>query len=495
MSYTPPTQEEVLASIIRGLNTWIPELDTSKGSPEWHFCNETAGIVVGSIGNSKALHRDINPLYAISTKLVTLASLWGIEPKPATGAQDGVLGVYVANSGSWLSSLQMRSSDGLTFKADSAGSWSSSGTVDIPISAVDTGAATTKVEQSVLTILSPPSGMDDAGWIKTAFTTAGRDEEQTEELRNRLKLLFAGVGTSGNEGDFVKWMGEVTDVSQGFTFREIRFSLAVEGVIFGQASAPGSRWLSATVESAVQDYVSGTSSTAGKKAIGQNFDAVLPTAQNQNIDVEIDTDAEYGRDWGNASTDTFPSGSITGLNATQDGIEVTADPSVSPYFMAVGNRLALNVRVASSSSHNHLEVRTITNIENKGGGNYTIWVDAPFSSATITGDLYPAGPSTAGTVTAIEAAFDALGPADDADATRWPKVTSDYPCDLNLAELNRRIMDVQVDGQRRHLNTTWNAPTSDVAATASALSGSVLQANTIRLTTTRVRYTKRNSSS
>ncbi len=486
-SYTTPTQEELLAIIRAGWNTWLQDMDTSDGSPEYHLGNVIAQAVVASMGNAKALHRDINPLYSSEDDLSNLASLYGLTRVAARGASDGEVRVTVTGTGSWLATQQWRSADGITYQADTAGSWSASGNVDIPFSAVDTGAATTKAVGTTLTTLSPPSGMSSVGTIQTAFTTIGLDQETDEELRERLLNLLGGTGNSGNRGDFVRWMTDIDEVAEGYVYKAIRHILSVDGTIFGHATVPGGRWLTSAILTDVNNYINGTSTTDGQRAVGQDFLAVLPTAQDQAVDVEITPDDNYGRDWGTAASATL---TVSGISTDGTFFTVTTDPSSEN--LVVGDRVAINIRTQSSASHYHLEVRTVTNIVGSGSP-WSIYVDTPFTDSTGTGPAYPAGPTTEATVTAIEGIFDSLGPADDATGSRWPLVSSERPTDLVLADLNRSIMDVEVDGVRRHLNTSWTTPASDVTATASALSGSTFVANAIRLTTTRIRYDKLNT--
>jgi hypothetical protein len=494
MAYTAPTEEEVLEIILAGVNTWLPELDTVKGTKEWQIFKTIAHAITSSMGNAEQLNRDINPLYAIGDALSNLASLWGLSRTEATISEDGVITVGVSGSGTWLITQNFTSPDGLTYVATSGGTWTASdSSVLIPFESVSTGAATNKAVGAVLTVTSPPGGMASSGTISTAFTTAGLDEETDGELKARLVNLFAGVANSGNRGDYVRWMEEVSGVAAGFVYGELRNSLSLDGVPFGPATVPGSRWVTASVVTAVENYINGTASTDGTRAVGQDFDGVLPTAQNQAVDVTITSDENYGRDWGDASSDTIANASIDSILADGTAIIVSVDPAAAPRSITIGDRVAINIRTASSASHYHLEVRTVTNIT-KPAANWYLWLDSALSSTTYTGDVYPAGPTTEGTVTAIEAAFDALGPADDSTSSRWPLVSSEHPTDLNLAETNRRIMDVEVDGVRRHQNTSWTTPAAiDVTATASTITGGVLVANTIRLTTCRIRYTNLNN--
>jgi hypothetical protein len=494
MPFTAPTEEEVLEIILAGVNTWLPELDTVKGTKEWQIFKTIAHAITSSMGNAEQLNRDVNPLYATGDALSNLASLWGLNRTEATISEDGVITVGVSGTGAWLITQNFTSPDGLTFVATTGGTWTASdSTVLIPLESVSTGAATNKAVGAALTVTSPPAGMAATGVISTGFTTAGLDEETDGELRARLSNLFQGVANSGNRGDYVRWMEEVSGVAEGFVYGELRNSLSLDGVPFGPASVPGSRWVTAAVVTAVENYINGTASTDGTRAVGQDFDGVLPTAQNQAVDVTITSDTNYGRDWGDVLTTTIPNASIDSVLADGTAVIVSIDPEAAPRNIAIGDRVALNVRTASSATHYHLEVRTVTNIT-KPAANWYLWLDTPLSSTTYAGDLYPAGPTTEATVTAIEAAFDALGPADDSTSSRWPLVSSEYPCDLNLAETNRRIMDVEVEGVRRHQNTTWTLPLGvDVVATPSTITGGVLVANTIRLTTCRIQYTNLNN--
>jgi len=480
MSYTPPTHAELREMILAGFRSLLSEMDATPGTPEYNIADTVAHAAASAMGNAKALHRDVHPRYASGDALTTLADLWGITRHEATGATGGTLRVQCVGAGAWGIGQQFRSADGYTYEASSGGTWTATGPVYIPINAVETGAATTKAVGTFLTTVAPPAGMAATGDVFAAFAINGLDQETDEELRERVLVLFSGSGNSGNGGDYVRWMEAVLGVAEGFVYRAIRHSLSVDGTVFGPDTVPGSRWVGAGTVTDVENAINGTAVLEGERAIGQDFDGVLPTAIDQPVDVTIVSDANYGRDWGTTSASLLVLG---GMATTY--VSTNTDPST--VGLAVGDKVALNIQIAVG--YYHLEVRTVTNILNVGGPPWHIYVDEPYPSTTWTGDLYPAGPTTADTVEAIEAAFDALGPADTSPASRWPLVSSEKPCDLNLAETNRRVMDIEIDGVRRHLNTTWTAPAADVVCTPSVLTAGVLVANCIRLTTCRIRYT------
>ena len=495
MSYDPPDRDDLRAMILSALRSRLSEVDLSDGSPEWHEAVAYADTLVANMGNCKNLARMVNPFYATGDDLEKLANLWGLTRKAARGAEGITIQIEVTGSGTWLATLQAVSPDGLTFQATSGGSWSTAGTQDIEFDAVDTGAATTKGNDSYYTISSPPAGMASAGQQDGVPTTYGRDEETDEELRERLLNRMAGIGNSGTLSDYVAWMTEgsaeapIHNVQEAYTYRELRNYSSIDGVIFGPKTTPGLRWLAAADVTEVETYINGTASIEGQRPVGQDFDCVLPTSQNQAVDVEITADGGYGRDWGSLSTTSYPNASIDSIAPDGSYIIVTVDPTGGAYLMGVGDKLAINCQLAGA--YYHLYVRTITSITHPGA-NYNIYLDSPLPTVTFSGDIYPAGPTTEATVTAIEAAFDALGPADDASGTRIPAVSSEHPCDLVLAELNRRVMDVEVDGVRRHLDTTWTTPGADVTATTSAITGGVLVPYTIHLTTMAIYYTDLN---
>jgi uncharacterized phage protein gp47/JayE len=488
MAYTPPDKDEILQTLIAGVQSDLPELDVSEGSPEWHMLNNIAHAVAAAMGNSKALAQAVNPLYSKLANLSTLAGLWGLTRNPATGAEGGNVGVNVTTgSGSWLITQQFRSPDGLTYQATSAGSWSAAGTVAIPIDAVSTGAATTKVIGSALTVLSPPAGMASTGSVAGSFTTPGYDEETDEELRQRLLNLLQGQGNSGNRGDYIRWMEEVTGVAEGYIYTELRNSLSLDGTIFGPKTVPGQRFFSmASVVTDVEDYINGTALVEGQRAVGQDFDCEEPTAVAQTMYITIDSDPNYGRDWGTAATTELTIVSIDATTLTA----VTVSDSPFTQNLAVGHRIAINTGVIGGGGlYYHNEVRTVTNIVTSAP-NWIIYVDTAFSSATPgPSKVRPAGPTTEATVTAIEALMDSLTPADDANGSRWPIVSAENPTDLTEARINRAVLGVEVDEVLRHWDVTITTPGAlPVVPAASAISGGVLVANVLRLDTLRINY-------
>jgi uncharacterized phage protein gp47/JayE len=509
MTYTPPDKDEILQVLLAGMRSDLPEMDVSEGSPEWHFANNVAIAVAASMGNAENLAQAVNPLYSKLDFLSTLAGLWGLTRTPARAAADGEIQVNVSGSGSWLITQQFRSPDGFTYEATSAGSWTASdSSVDIPIDCNDTGAATTKGVGAVLTVLSPPGGMNSTGLISTDFATTGLDEETDEELRQRLTNRIQGQGNSGNRGDYILWMETIAGIAESYVFTEMRNSLSIEGVIFGPKTIPGQRWNAmGTLVTDAEDYINGTASTEGVRAVGQDYDCVEPSEQNiAVIDVTIDSDPNYGRDWGKArgvAGDKLQM-DATPIPGTLDYIEVTDDPQpgggTPDTDLKIGDRIAVNTRVAGATTYFHVDVRQVTNIVFIAGAPniWRLYVDTPFTNANASGVpydyVYPAGPTTEATVTAIEAVLDVLSPGDDANSSRWPIVSAEHPADLTEAALSRAVINVEVEGVRRHFDTTWNTPALPVTATTSIISGGALLAYTLRLQHLLIYYSTLNTS-
>jgi uncharacterized phage protein gp47/JayE len=483
--------------MVAALQADLPELDVSDGSEPWHIASAIAQAVVGSIGNSKSEAQNVNPLYSKGSFLSTLASLWGLTRTPASGAEGGNVSVAVTGTGSWLITQQFRSADGLTYVATAGGSWTATGTVTIPIDAVSTGAATTKPAGAVLTVLSPPGGMASTGNIvgATPFTTPGYDEETDEELRQRLLNLMQGEGNSGNRGDYIRWMESITGVAEAYVYTELRNSLSIDGTVFGPKTVPGQRFYSmASVVTEVEEYINGTALIEGQRAVGQDFDCQEPTTTDQTMYITIDSDPQYGRDWGAAATTEL---TIVSINANLLEITVSDDPIPGVSVdedLKVGDRIAINTLVAGSASHYHNEVRTVTNVV-VSAPNWIIHIDTPLTSSTPgPSKVRPAGPTTAATVTAIEELFDSLTPADDANGSRWPIVSAEHPTDLTLARVNRAVLGVEVEDVLRHWDVTITTPAAfPVAPAASVITGGVLVANVLRMDTLRINYNTLNT--
>jgi hypothetical protein len=112
-------------------------------------------------------------------------------------------------------------------------------------------------------------------------------------------------------------------------------------------------------------------------------------------------------------------------------------------------------------------------------------VDEPFTNANASQApydyVYPAGPTTAATVTAIEAALDTLSPGDDAYSSRYPIVSAEHPTDLTVGMINKAMLGVEIDGVLRHWDVTVNTPAAGQTVTSSVVGGGVLIAYTLRL--------------
>lgn len=493
MAYDPPNVDQLLEQFLSEMRSRITELDCSEGSEPYHLGKSVAYQLVSQMGYAKSLARSVNPLYSSGDYLTELAAMWGVDRKAATGATGITIEFWASTlTGTWLGTLTATTADGLQYLVTAAGTWSiaTPDWIQIEFDAVDTGAATTKGDGAPYTLGTPPVGLSSVGIQSGAATVAGRDEETDDELRYRLRSRLAGLGNSGSRSNYVTWAGEATNVAEAYIYREQRADLSMDGAIFGPSTMPGQRWLAAADATEVEEIINGTAVLEGYRPVGVDFDCVLPTAVAQAVDCTIYSDAGYGRDWGDASTDTITAAQIDSIAPDGTYIVVSVDPTAAPRSMAVNDKIAINCQI--TGAYYHLNVRTVTNIS-AWGANYKLTLDTALDSTTVTGDIYPAGPTTEATVTAIEAAFDALGTSDTTTPSRWPEVTSEAPCDLVLAEVNRRVMDVTVGNVRRHLDVDWTTPAADVTCTTSTAATGTMVAYCIRLTTMRIRYNTLNT--
>ena len=141
-------------------------------------------------------------------------ALKGVTRKPATAASGvatftGTAGV-VAPAGTVL-----RRSDGATYTSTAEATVDSGGSIAIPATADDLGAAGNAEVGVVIALGNSITGINATGAVSTRFA-GGADIEDPEDFRDRYLEVYADPPQGGSEADYVKWAREVSGVTRAW---------------------------------------------------------------------------------------------------------------------------------------------------------------------------------------------------------------------------------------------------------------------------------------
>lgn len=142
---------------------------------------------------------------------------YGLPRLPATYAEgtgrfSGAVGSAVA------AGLIVSNGAGRRFRVQSGASIPQSGSVDVPLRAIDEGAASNTHEGATLTINGSPIGIDENATTPSGIG-GGSDEENDERYRERLLFRKQNPPHGGAPSDYVLWARQIAGVTRVWPVR------------------------------------------------------------------------------------------------------------------------------------------------------------------------------------------------------------------------------------------------------------------------------------
>jgi len=108
---------------------------------------------------------------------------------------------------------ELQTVDGLRYKVTAATAIAAT-PQDVPVISIDFGSDTVQAATTPMTFVSTPTGIDADAVVEAAGLTGGRDEETTEEIRDRVLDSFRNPPQGGNDNDYAVWANEAVDVTR-----------------------------------------------------------------------------------------------------------------------------------------------------------------------------------------------------------------------------------------------------------------------------------------
>jgi uncharacterized phage protein gp47/JayE len=154
------------------------------------------------------------PFTAQDEYLYAWAALVGIYPEQATGSTGTATFTGSAPTALPAGTGLTRRGDGIRFVTTADGVIDDTGSVTVPIAAVDLGAATNGPAGEDISISPPIPGINSTG--TTGLCTGGADQETNDALRTRMLFRYREPPQGGAAADYIEWALEVSGCTRAW---------------------------------------------------------------------------------------------------------------------------------------------------------------------------------------------------------------------------------------------------------------------------------------
>jgi uncharacterized phage protein gp47/JayE len=154
------------------------------------------------------------PFTAADEYLYAWAALVGIYPEQATGSTGTATFTGSAPTALPVGTGLTRRGDGIRFVTTADGVIDDTGSVTVPIAAVDLGAATNGPAGEDISISPPIPGINSTG--TTGLCTGGADQETNDALRTRMLFRYREPPQGGAAADYIEWALEVSGCTRAW---------------------------------------------------------------------------------------------------------------------------------------------------------------------------------------------------------------------------------------------------------------------------------------
>lgn len=229
MSYPTPDYRQIRDDILRDIANQQPGEYLGVDSDPYVRANATGNAIEGLYEHQKWIVRQI---FADTADVDILESKHakprGITRKAASFASGTVRFTGVVGSIIDIGT-EGKTTNGEVFVTTASGTVGVSGTVDVAARAVVAGIAGNQIAATVLTLTSPPSGVQSQ--VTILSMTGGTDIETPEALLARVLFDLRMPPSGGAEHDYFKWAMDVPGVTDVYVFTQRRVPNGVDVVI------------------------------------------------------------------------------------------------------------------------------------------------------------------------------------------------------------------------------------------------------------------------
>lgn len=217
MSFARPTLRELVQRGQADLNGRLSGADSRlRRSVLGVLVTVFMGAIHGLYGYLDYLARQILPDTAEGDWLVRWAAIFGVSKKPATLAVGSVVATGV-NGAVIAAGAVFQRADGVTF-ATQSDAVIAVGQAVLSVAAQTPGESGASAAGVQLTLVSPIAGVNSQAVVAAGGLTSGADEEDEDQLRERLLERIAEPPMGGAALDYRRWTREVTEVTRAWVF-------------------------------------------------------------------------------------------------------------------------------------------------------------------------------------------------------------------------------------------------------------------------------------
>jgi uncharacterized phage protein gp47/JayE len=216
MPFSRPNLQQLLDRAVGTINSELPGADANlQKSILRVLAIVTAEMINGCYGYLDFISRQPFADTAEDKFLVRIAAIFGLTKKQAHEADGNIICTGVNGSVIPIDE-QLQRADGVFFKVTSA--TAISGSTTVPVEALEVGTAGNTAATSVLTFISPISGVDATAAVDADGLTGGSNIETTDELRARLLVFIRTPPQGGAKIDYEDWTLEVAGVTKVWVY-------------------------------------------------------------------------------------------------------------------------------------------------------------------------------------------------------------------------------------------------------------------------------------
>lgn len=175
-----------------------------------------AGVAHGLYGYLQWISNQILPDTAESEYLERWSQVWNIPRKSAVPATGNV--ICTGTNGSLVpAGTLLQRSDGVEFTTD-ADATIAAGTATVVVTAVNGGVDTNTAAASILSFVTPVTGVNTNATVDGTGLINGLDTESDTDLRSRLLSRIQQPPQGGAAHDYVAWALQVTGVTRAWCY-------------------------------------------------------------------------------------------------------------------------------------------------------------------------------------------------------------------------------------------------------------------------------------
>lgn len=244
MTFAVPAFEQQRDALLRDLRNLLASADVSRDSDFYVRASALASALQGISQHQAWIARQILPDVCDSDWLERHASLRGLSRKPAAAAT-GSAGIVVTATAPVVvaAGTELRSAAGVAYQVTTATSCAAGASTQVPIQAVEAGAAGNAPAGAALMLSTSVAGVQ--GSATAGALTGGADVESDDGLRERLLDVIRRPPAGGAAYDYRRWALEVAGVAAATVHPERRGAGTVDVSIMASGGLPSGSLLAA----------------------------------------------------------------------------------------------------------------------------------------------------------------------------------------------------------------------------------------------------------